>query len=254
MLASQIVERAYREAAIKAIGEPLSAGEYQEGLDRLNGFIMSLFGGEIGQVLKDWPVPDPNPARAANHIHLPYPLNLDSGQQPGAPVVSPLSESVFHPPANSRVLWAGTSAGVLNMPLSPVDGTRMAFVSVGATAALTISGNGRMVNGSPSVPFNPGDPPRLFFYRADLADWVPVAVLGLSDPHPLPPEFDELLVAGTAIRLTALDEISPQSGTMFIFDRLMARLKQRYYQPGTAAPNVIPLRSSVEAFNPDGWM
>jgi hypothetical protein len=106
--------------------------------------------------------------------------------------------------------------------------------------------------------FDPSAAPLTLFYRADLASWLPIAPLTLSDVTPLPTEFDDLLVAGTAIRLTALDEISPQSGTMFIYDRLMQRLKQRYFQPGTMAPNAEALRHTQQpyqrAWAGPGWM
>ena len=253
MLASRAVERAYREAAIKAIGDGLSEAEYTEGLDRLNGFIASLFGGEIGQLLSDWQVPAKlrTAPLSANNLALPFPQNTTSIDQPYVATGDPVPLRDLYPPANSRVLWGGTTATEVYLPEYPSDGARMEFVNVGSTATLTVQGNGRRVNGGASLTFASGGVPVLLFYRADLGNWLPIATLGLNDECPLPAEFDDLLVAGTAIRLTALDEINPQSGTMFIYDRLLKRCSQRYRQPASQAYDSLALTPSEQPY--EGW-
>lgn len=260
MLASRIIERAYREAAIKAIGDGLSQNEYAEGLDRLNGFISSLFGGEIGQNLADWQVPGALRTADAptNNLALPYPQNLSVLGQPFSPQETPSNLFVFYPPANVRIVWGGQQAASVYLPEYPSDGARIEIVNAGSPAALSVLGNGRRIDGGASLTFAPNAAPLTLFYRADLANWLPIRPLTLTDDHPLAPEFDELLVAGTAIRLTALDEISPQSGTMFIYDRLLKRCKQRYFQPGTAAPNAESLHPTEQPYlrgwAGPGWM
>jgi len=253
MLASRIIERAYREAAIKAIGDGLSQNENAEGLDRLNGFIASLFGGEIGQLLSDWQVPAKlrTAPLSANNLALPFPQNTTSIDQPYVATGDPVPLRDLYPPANSRVLWGGTTATEVYLPEYPSDGARMEFVNVGSTATLTVQGNGRRVNGGASLTFASGGVPVLLFYRADLGNWLPIATLGLNDECPLPAEFDDLLVAGTAIRLTALDEINPQSGTMFIYDRLLKRCSQRYRQPASQAYDSLALTPSEQPY--EGW-
>jgi hypothetical protein len=255
MLASRIIERAYREAAIKALGDGLSSLEYAEGLERLNGFISSLFGGEIGQVLADWQVPgNLRTANApSNSVALPYPQNLSVSGQPFSPQETPNNNYVFYPPANVRLVWGGQQVAEVFLPEYPSDGARIEIVNAGSPAALTVLGNGRRISGGASLTFAPGAAPLTLFYRADLADWLPVQPLALTDDHPLAPEFDELLVAGTAIRLTALDEISPQSGTMFIYERLLKRCQQRYFQPGIQAPNGDSLRPTEQLYR-RGWV
>jgi hypothetical protein len=254
MLASRAVERAYREAAIKAVGAGLSEAEYTEGLERLNGFIASLFGSEIGQILSDWQVPAVlrTAPIAANNIALPYPQNLNSLDQPYASTENPITGREAYPPPNTRVLWGGTADTTIYLPEYPADGARIEFVNAGSTATLTVLGNGRRISGGASLTFASNAEPVLLFYRADLASWLPIAPLTLDQECPLPAEFDELLVAGTAIRLTALDEINPQSGTMFIYERLLKRCSQRYRQPGAQAYDSASLTPSFQPYDGRG--
>jgi hypothetical protein len=235
MLAQEAVERAYREAAIKTINSPaFTPAELDEGLSRLNGFLMSLFGAEIGENLSEWAVPTVQITAPLNAdpVALPFPSNQSDYDQtfPIGERTPASTAYVSQPPQNSRVLWRGGSAGTVYLPSNPSDGARMAFVSVASPANLTIDGNGRLVDGASTMVLLPGFDPLTLFYRSDLADWRPIQPLTLTDPLPLPPEFDDLLVAGTAIRLTGLDEIDPTAGTMFIYNRLLPRCKQRYTQ------------------------
>lgn len=108
MLAQQAIERAYREAAIKRLGTVPTADEYTEGLDRLNGFLDSLFGAEIGENLTDVQVPlrqrttnDPN----AN-FNQGFPSNLTTIDQPiGAVEDTSVDQYVLAP--NSREVSGG---------------------------------------------------------------------------------------------------------------------------------------------------
>lgn len=250
--ASRLIERAYREAAIKALNSGgLSQAEYDEGLDRLNGFLASMFSAEIGQELHDWQFPATlrTAPLNANNLPLPFPQNLSIVNQTETPMEQADPTRSAYPPPNCRVLWGGTAPATLYLPQYPTDGARMEFVNVGSTATLSVLGNGRLVDGAATLTFAETSDPITLFYRADRGEWRPVAPLALGDESPLPAEFDDLLVAGTAIRLTALDEISPQSGTMFIYDRLLKRAQQRYRQPGHTAYDSAALRPSEQVNN-----
>jgi hypothetical protein len=255
MLASRAVERAYREAAIRPIGHVYSDAELEEGLERLNGFIESLFGAEVGAVLTDWQVPGAlrTAPHNSNSLALPYPQNLSVSGQPFSPQETPDAVTPFYPPINVRILWGGLGTETVYLPQYPADGARIEIVNAGSAAALTVLGNGRRIDGGASLTVEPTDEPTHLFYRADLANWLPIRPLTLTDSSPLPGAFDELLVAGTAIRLTALDELPPQSGTMFIYERLLKRAQQRYFQPGTVAPNSEALRPTQQPYA-RGWV
>lgn len=237
MIAQQIIDRAYREAAIKRLGDRPNVEEYNEGLDRLNGFLASLFGAEIGRILTDVQIPALQ--RTANapssDFHQPFPLSASNFDQPIG-VVESSSAPTFLPPPNSRILWRGTTPTTVYFPQYPEDGARMALVDTGSTASLTIDANGRSLNGALTVTLDPGFAGITYFYRADLATWIPLVTLDLSNESPLPAEFDRLLVCGTAISLTALDEINPTSGTMFMYNRLLSRCKERYMQRQSVSP------------------
>lgn len=256
MLAQEAVERAYREAAIKTVNSPaFTAPELTEGLARLNGFLASLFGAEIGENLAEWAIPTVKRTApmSADPVALPFPSNQSDFDQtwpvPDGGGAAPNSGYAFIPPQNSRVLWRNPTAGTVYLPQNPSDGARMAFVDVASGGDLTIDGNGRLVGNALSVTLNPGFAGRTYFYRSDLAAWVEIAPLTLTDTTPLPPEFDDLLVAGTAIRLTGLDEIDPTAGTMFIYNRLLARCKQRYAQRAPTSYGGQDLPRSEQNFN-----
>jgi hypothetical protein len=250
MLASAAVERAYREAAIRGIGVPLTTAEYDEGLDRLNGFLDSLFGAEIGELLTDVQVPQiqrtADSARA--NAPLPFPNSLTSFDQLPAQWEESTTDQVVLP-INARVLWRGTTNTTIYLPQNPGDGARTSIVNTGATATLTIDGNGRLVNGANTATILSTDPNVTYFYRADLGEWKPIAELALTDDIPLPSEFNRLIICGTAIALTALDEINPSSGTMFTYERLLRRCKERYYQRYAVSGGGQNIPNSFQAYD-----
>lgn len=249
MLVQQAIDRAYREAAIKRIGDTPTIDEYNEGLDRLNGFLDSLFGAEIGQLLTDVQIPlrqrtanDPN----AN-FNQGYPSNLTGLDQPiGAVEDTSVDQYVLN--NNSRVLNRITTATTAYFPQYPNDGARIAIVNTGASATLTLNGNGRRINGVDMQDFLTTSPNVMYFYRADLGEWKPIAELALTDELPLPNEFRRLIIAGTAISLTGLDEIQPTAGTMFMYERLLKRAKERYYQRTSVTSGGQYLVSSDQSY------
>lgn len=253
MLISEAIPRAYREAAITRIGATLTADEIAEGLQRVNDFLASLFGEEIGEKLMDYPFPPNvrNTPYAADPIALPYPQNLSAYSQPFEPLLSTSSLPATLP-QNSRILWRGTSAQTLYMPEQPSDGARIGFADVGSTATLTLNGNGRSIAGSLSVDLTNATVPTEWFYRADLGRWIVLTdLLVETDESPLPAAFDGLVVSGTAIRLTALDEIQVRDGTKFIYERLLKRAKARYTQHNSTTFGGENLRQSFIGFNQD---
>lgn len=253
MLAQEVVERAYREAAIKGINSPpITPAELDEGLSRLNGFLASLFGAEIGEKLREWQFPSVlrTAPEAVNPMSLPFPANLSDRQQPlSMGSITQNSYYVATPPPNVRVLYRGDLASQIYFPSNPSDGARMAVVDVGSSGALTLNGNGRLIDGATTITLDPGFSPFSWFYRSDLATWILLAPLTLTDQTPLPADFDDLLITGTAIRLTGLDEIDATAGTMFIFKRLLALCKQRYNQTVNVAYGAADLVPSNPGYS-----
>lgn len=254
MLVSDAISQAYREAAIKPLGATPTFEELSEGLARLNGFLGSLFGAEIGEVLAEWQVPTNQRAapHAANTVSLPFPNNLSGFDQTLSPMPGTVDNSAY-PPMNSRLLWRTTSPATVWFPEYPSDGARMALVDTGASNPITLNGNGRLIEGSPSLVVAIGGEPREWFYRSDLGSWTALRELTFTDNLPLPATFDRLIICGTAISLTALDEINPTSGTMFMYERLLKRCKERYRQRGTTSYGGQNLPPSSQSYD-TGWL
>lgn len=252
MLASDAISRAYREAAIKPIGTIPSVDEFNEGLDRLNGFLFSLLSEEIGEKLSDVQVPNNlrATAQSANPINIAYPDNIGNFHQPFSPGEA-AEPTVYNLAPNSRVIWRGTTAATVYLPEYPSDGCRIGFADVGSTAALTINANGRKIEGAATKVVASGASPAEWFYRADLGEWIVLRNLELTDSLPLPQGFDRLLICGTAIALTGLDEINPTTGTMTTYTRLLKLCKSRYAQAGMTTGGGENVPSSVQAF---GWV
>lgn len=253
MLAQEAVERAYREAAIKRIGATFTTAELNEGLDRLNGFLDSLFGAEIGELLTDVQVPQIQRATINPHANFNqgFPLNATTLDQPGMVEDSAPTEYVLA--NNSRVLWRGTTPTTVYFPQNPNDGSRIAIVPTGPTANLTLNGNGRHILSGNTVVRPPNNAHITYFYRADRGDWLPLGQLALTDELPLPAEFNRLIICGTAISLTALDQLEPSTGTMFTYNRLLRRCKERYYQRQAVTPGGQNLPQADQAFDSFGF-
>jgi hypothetical protein len=250
MLASDAIARAYREAAIKPIGTIPTVDEYNEGLDRLNGFLFSLFSAEIGEKLSDVQVPHNQRAttESANDFNVGYPANVDRFNQPYSPGTSQ-EPQVFNIPGNSRIIWKGTTATTVYLPEYPNDGARVGFADVGSTTALTIHANGRLIEGAASKTVASATEPSEWFYRADRGEWIALIDLQLTDTLPLPKGFDRLLICGTAIALTGLDEINPTAGTMTTFNRLLKLCKQRYSQHVVTSGGGEYLPEAIQSFD-----
>jgi len=157
---------------------------------------------------------------------------------------------------SGATLTGGASpAQTAYFPQFPYDGARMAIVDIGMTEALIIEGNGRYIEGSTSYRFEPGSGVREWLYRADIANWVYIGIdLVLGDDLPLPFEFDDFFVCGTAIRLCALDQLDPQPQTIQAFNLCEKKIMQRYYQPGIMSyggQNAVPAMQNYN--NYWGW-
>lgn len=267
MLVSDAIVKAYRESSVKPIGWGTPTDiEMDEGLYRLNALWRGIRGDALGEVTHDWQVP--NKTRTAphdaNNINQFYPQNLNGFNQPGSgwgegddtSGDGEYNHRQHYPPINTRILCKISGTGhTVWFPQFPYDGSRMEIVDIGMGAGVDLSGNGRFIEGLTTYTFNPGDPPRQWLYRADIATWVPVlSELALTDELPLPNDFDDFFVCGVAIRLCALDRIDPQPATVSAFTLMQKKIMQQYYQPGIMSyggQNAVPSFQSTN--NYWGW-
>ena len=217
-LSSDIIAQAFREGNLVAVGAQPTTEEQTEGLDRLNNFVSALFGFNLGVYLQDWSVP---PSTTAP-IYARYPL---------LPADEALPPEVWpYPPSNVRLLSRLSTATTVYLQARPEDGARIAFRDIGATATLTLDANGRLIEGALTKDLVAGASGAEWFYRADLGDWRLLGTLALTDSSPLPPEFDDLLITGLSIRLSARYGNEPSSGTALVFKDMLDKLRTRYAQ------------------------
>jgi hypothetical protein len=131
-----------------------------------------------------------------------------------------------YPPENSRLVVTITAPKTIYFPAEPTDGARMAYVDAGSTAALTINGSGRLVQGVPAIEGQGGT--RRWFYRADQANWICLEQLQVEDTVPLPPEFDDLFICGLVVRLAPRFKATVDAAITSRYTDMLERAKQRY--------------------------
>jgi hypothetical protein len=226
-LVSDIVAQAFREGNYTAVGEDPTTEEMAEAVPRLRNLVSSLFGFELGEQLTDWYAPsDLLPSSPLTYPRTPS----GSGENTSTPWA--------YPPANSRLIVSVSAATTLYFPPYPDDGARIAYIAApGTTGIVTLSGNGRKVEGAASVVAAAAGTfdGRKWFYRADLADWVRVdQTLVEASQVPLPEEFDDLLVTGLALRLSARFGTKIDDTVAARFTDMLGRAKKRFKQSANA--------------------
>lgn len=237
---SELVTQAYREGNLIGVGASPTAAEQTEGLARFNTTMRSLWGYELGAKLLDWLVPAPQRVgtEAANFPQLPYPTDLVSAW-PSAFAQDPLYYVYQYPPQNSRIVFGSNQNQVAYFPEQPDDGARMGIVQGSAaldggygTATITLNGNSRTIEGEDTLELTAPVTAQEWMYRADLADWVSITDLTLTDDCPFPEEFDDLWITLLSARLAPRYGKTIAPSTMQTIATGMQRLKARYRQSG----------------------
>lgn len=224
-IASVLIASAYREGNLISVGGSPTTAEAAEALTLLNNFIGALFGTELGEHLSDWLVPAP---QRTGTVAARFPLLPATNDPP--------SEVYLYPPGNSRIISHITTATTVYFPEQPNDGARMGFVQRGATATITLSGNGKTIEAATTKAILAATlTPLKWLYRADTGNWVALATLVSSDESPLPVEFDDLLICGLNIRLAPRNGKDPLNATVARYTDMLKKLKTRYKQPTAAA-------------------
>ena len=264
-LASAIIQSAFREGNILPVGKSPTTDEQTEALERLNRYVKGVFGYEMGENFADWMVPAPQRTAplAANYPQMPLPQDTLGSIMPLPYGNDPTSVIYRYPPANSRIVW-GLRDETAFFPELPSDGARMSFAcgsgagDSGATGqVLTLDGNGRTIEGQDQLLITATTPtlpaPREWLYRADLAGWVAVTDMALTDQLPFPPDFDDLWIAALAIRLAPRYEKQVHPATVDCFKNMMTKLKARYRQAGTTQYNSGDMPRSLQSYISGRW-
>lgn len=178
-----------------------------EALRRLNEVLEILLGSDVGVELRD--------------------LNI-GGEFDQSSVASQWV------PANARLVLNLEAADTLDLHPLPHDGQRLAVTDAAgnlATYNLTLDGNGRAVESSATLVLSTNGLDRQWLYRADLGAWTRITDVTLDSTPPLPREFDDLLIAMTAMRLNPREAAGIRAATGPAVERSRSRLSARYRKP-----------------------
>ncbi len=133
----------------------------------------------------------------------------------------------------SRLICNLVAASTFNLDPQPQDGQRLSVVDAASnfdTLNLTLNGNGRLIEGSPTLVIDDAGAQLQWVYRSDLGNWVPVAPLDDADEMPFPSDFDDYFIIMLSQRLDPRygETMKPESA-----DRLASQkvqLATRYNQ------------------------
>lgn len=239
--AQALIEAAFREGNLIAADAPISTTLMTEALGRLNNFLFSLMGNELGEALQEWPVPPPQftaPVMARYPLINPLPLATES------------LEVWPYPPNNARLMVSATQATTVYLQAQPNDGARVAYIALGSPANLTLNGNGRLIEGQTSIELESAlvSGERTWLYRGDLGNWIRLGELTLTTESPLPAIFDDLLITGLCIRLSSRFGNDPRQGTVMTYKDQLAKLQARYRQPTAALGGSSQVPPTYQAY------
>lgn len=200
-LISSLITDAFREGNIIPLGKVPSDNQVTEALRLYNQNVLSIYGGDAGESLTDWP------------------LGTFNADEPG--FVDPRTPySIQRPAINQRLLATNTAAITVYLTAYPQDGARMGIADpFGRLAAfpVTLDANGRTIEGSATKVLNTNNTFQEWFYRADKGNWVKLSTLLATDQNPFPAEFDAFFYIGLAMRLNPRygREMDPQTASVF---------------------------------------
>lgn len=184
-LISSIITDAFRETNILPLGKVPTAAQSTEALRLFNAIITSIYGGDAGEELADWPLGT-------------------FGRESQADPLAYTNDQLIRPTINRRLLALNTTALTVYLSLYPQDGARMGIADpFGRLNAfpVTLDANGRTIEDAATKVLNVNGTFQEWFYRADLGQWVKISPLVEADNLPFPDEFEAMFVILLAMRL-----------------------------------------------------
>lgn len=256
-LVATILQRAYREGNILAIGASPTINQQNEALDELNSLMWSSLGFEMGEDLYDWQIPSPQRTApvAANFPQLPFPQNINPEFVDFPSASDPDIDVWQYPPKNSRIVWGGvTSTGFFAE--APEDGSRMALIAGSGAGdgamngqVLTLDGNGRTIGGSNTQTYTwPTVPATMWIYHSDTGDWTVWSSVAYGGNMPFPPSTDDFWSLSLAIRLAPRYGKMIQPETAKAFQRADTRFKAQFRQSGTTQYGASDFPRSLQSY------
>jgi hypothetical protein len=206
-LASDIIQRAFRESNLIPLVATPSANQTAEALPILNEQLLSALGFEAGGELSD--------------------LNI-GGQFDQSAYCSTWV------PENARLVLNLSGATTFKLHPQPYEGQRLAIADAAANLAtynLTLNGNGRRIEGAATLVLSTNGDTRQWLYRADTANWVKMTALAAADTMPLPTEFDSFFTTRLAMRLNPRYGQALARETLAELGKIEGKLRARYRKP-----------------------
>lgn len=210
---AEILEEAFRESSLTTELNSPTPTQMRQAKDRLQAIVNSAYGFEVGEPLTDWPV------------------GLEGMQFPAEQGWTQVQWE--RPRINVRLIAASSSAQTVYLPEQPYDGSRVGLIDPSsrlALAPLTINGNGRTIGGAASFVANTNALSRIWFYRADLGNWLAISPISYEDEFPFPGEFDDYFITTLAMRLNPRYGRSMTQETIEVLKRSLTLLQARYRQ------------------------
>lgn len=221
-LTSTIINDAFRQSNLIALGTILPDVQTQEALRYLNRLVKSVFGNEVGEQLWNIPIGRNNISRPA-----------------GYPWYNNVPDNNWFVPKNARLMLNVTSSVDIYLDPAPDDGTRFAAMDMSndlASNPVTIIGNGRLIDGTISEVLNVNGFNAEWLYRDDIGTWMKYApliidpIVPTDDTFPFPEEFDDFFISMLAMRLNPEFGAAMDPQSQAILTRAAKQLKARYTQ------------------------
>jgi hypothetical protein len=215
---TDIVNSAFRETGIVAVGTTPSTANFDEAFDLLTSIITSLFGYELGENLTD-----------VNYGTY----GLTNNEGIAADESSDIAATSVQ--ANSRLIFNINQAATIFLPAKPRDGARLDIIdnagTFGTTAPVTINANGRKIFVSAGVYSSTAtlSAGAGYIYRAENGRWDTVS-MGPTDASPFATIFDDLLIGMLAMRLGPRYGVDPRPEVIEMVRDLKKKLRSRYRQ------------------------
>lgn len=248
--ARALLTSAFREGNLVAIAQGPSDLELGEGLVLLNNLMLSQFTMAVGDALREWPVPRKQYTASVDRT---YPF-LPRSSIGFAPDYNSLI------PDNSRIVW-DTSDQHVYLASKPQDGALVAVAmasgaDVTTQGALIVDGNGRRIGADDTVTYTPDAfSADRWFYRADLAQWQPIAKLALDDDMIFPEEFDDFWICAVFTRLAPRYAKDVPAASAARAGEVQLMLTTRYFQTLNTGSGGAQLASTEQSFSTEAnWM
>lgn len=234
---STIIRDAYRESNLLAIAADPTTAEVEEGLRLLNRLVASVYGNEMGEPLRPLPIGGEGISRPSG-----FPFYRSAPDW-----------SDWFLPGDARLTLNLSEPVTVYLNPVPEDGQRFAVQDEAgnlSTTSLTVSGNGRKIDGAPEKVFSTDGENSSYVYRADIGEWKVVSPLTETDDFPFPSEFDDYFVIGLAYRLNPRHATvaDPQSTQAFARSRRQFQSRYRQHKTAPSERGLYDLPSSKERY------